>query len=347
MNARAADGCIKCGACLRACPVLAQEGKEEFPGPRRLVVEAPRFNVPLASLRPPLALCTTCARCEEACPSRLPLTDAMVRMKASIDWGTDRPEGQARMLDSVSRTGRAVAPDRPSPPAPSEGDIMFFPGCIAEGRLPEVVGASLALLKAAGERPYVPSGWACCGSPLEKVGASWHLSSVRAANAPILRGKAVTACPGCTVQLRNAYGMEALHVIEHLHSRGGIPARRYLRDAPLVTVALHRPCHLARVVGPHTMEMARDLLGSVPGVTVTEYDEQDGCCGGGGGVASSRPEVAERMARGKIRSARSAGADVLLAPCPFCVINLRRAGGMAVEDLMVFLARRLEVGENK
>jgi Fe-S oxidoreductase len=95
------------------------------------------------------------------------------------------------------------------------------------------------------------------------------------------------------------------------------------------------------------MDMARDLLRAVPGVWVVEYEGEDDCCGGGGGVASSRPDVAEEMARRKVRSARRAGADMILAPCPFCVVNLRRAGSIAVEDLTEFLAGRLDPGQNK
>jgi Fe-S oxidoreductase len=88
--------------------------------------------------------------------------------------------------------------------------------------------------------------------------------------------------------------------------------------------------------------MTIELLEAVPGVTLIEYQGQDSCCGGGGGVASSRPEVAERMARDRVREARDTGADVLLAPCPFCVVNLRRVGGLEVQDLAVFLAERLD-----
>jgi Fe-S oxidoreductase len=343
MTERVLDGCVKCGACIRECPVLAQEGREAFPGPRRLAIEAPRFGGDMTSLQAPLSMCTTCGRCEEACPSRLPLPHALVRVRALASAGSERPEGQLRMLDNIDATGRAViAPDRQDPP-PASGDLLFFPGCIAAGRLPGTVTASLKLLEAAGSRPYVPPDWVCCGSPLEKIGAAAQLDKVRERNGVLLgTGTVVTSCPGCTVQLRTANGMDAWHIIEHLHRVGGIPRARYNARAPPVKVALHRPCHLARVVGPHTMDMARELLETVPGVEVVDHEGEDQCCGGGGGVASSRPEVAEEMARRKVRSALSAGADVLLAPCPFCVVNLRRAGGMEVQDLTTFLANRLD-----
>ncbi|MDW5563373.1 MAG: heterodisulfide reductase-related iron-sulfur binding cluster [Methanomassiliicoccus sp.] len=348
MTERVLDGCIKCGACVRVCPIIAQQGRDAFPGPRRLAVEAPRFDGELHALRSSLLLCTTCGRCEEVCPSRLPLPQALVRVRSLVLEGDERPEGQERMMENVVATGRTVVPSGPPASVPTTGDLMLFPGCIAHARLPETIVAALRLLRAAGARPYIPEGWACCGSPLEKIGASSLVETVKGINSRVLGvAKVVTTCPGCTVQLRTAHGMDAWHIIEHLHAVGGVPGDLFDPHAPPVRAALHRPCHLARVVGPHTMEMARDLLARVPGVEVVEYDGQDDCCGGGGGVASSRPEVAEAMARRKIGSARDAGADLLLAPCPFCVVNLRRAGGMEVQDLTVFLAERLGPGQNK
>jgi Fe-S oxidoreductase len=244
------------------------------------------------------------------------------------------------MLESVDRTLRTVLSER-GETAPEEGDLAFFPGCIAHGRLPEVAAASLALLKATGARPYIPRDWACCGSPLEKIGEPDRLERVRRKNAELLSevGEVVTSCPGCTVQLRTAYHKDAWHILEYLH-RTGFPAGTFA-PARGVKVAFHRSCHLARVVGPHTTDMAWELLGAVPGVTVVEHEGEDECCGGGGGVASSCPEASLRMAERKLRSARRSGADVLLAPCPFCVLNLRRAGGMDVQDLSVFLAGML------
>lgn len=341
MTGRPVDGCIKCGACVRECPVLHQEGPGRFPGPRRLAVEGPRFSTELAALRAPLSLCTTCARCSAVCPSGLPLPEALVRVRSLLKEG-DRPEGQQRLRENVDRTLRTILPDREEAVLPREGDLAFFPGCVAPGRLPEETAASLALLEATGARPYVPREWACCGSPLEKVGELSLLARVRQRNSDVLSAvdRVVTSCPGCTIQLRNMYHKDAWHILEHLH-RVGLPAGSFAPPARPVKVTLHQPCHLVRVIGPHTMDMARELVEAVPGVTVVAHEGEDRCCGGGGGVASSCPEVSLRMAEEKMRSARRSGADILLAPCPFCVLNLRRAGGMEVQELSVFLAGKL------
>lgn len=339
--ARSRDACIKCGSCVRECPVLKQEGPEAFPGPRRLAVEAPRFNRELEGLKLPLTLCTTCARCEAACPSRIPLSEAVIEVRKRLGGSGPLAEGHRRMLENVDRTGRTVLPVRRADEAPTEGDVLFFPGCIGD-RSTESASSSLALLRAAGARPYVPPGWACCGSPLEKIGDTERLRKVREANAPLLdRAEAVvTACPGCTMQLAKAYRKEPLHLLEYLRERAA--KLKFDPEAPRVRVSLHRPCHLTRAVGPHTISDAREVLGSVPGVELLDHPGQEDCCGGGGGAASAAPEVAAKMARARMVAARDAGADLVLAPCPFCVVNLGRAGVLEVRDLSAFLASRIK-----
>ena len=343
MTTRSLDGCIKCGACVRVCPVLVQEGKEIFPGPRRLAVEGPRFNQELLALRLPLELCTTCGRCSSLCPSSLPLPEAMVRVRSLLSTPVDRPEGHARMQANIDESLRTVPSPLPSPPVPSAGNLMFFPGCIGDGRTPDSITASLALLRAVGDSPFVPPGWACCGSPLEKIGDTRRWEMVRAHNEKLFRGidTMVTSCPGCTVQLRKGYGKDAWHIIEHLHASGRTSAKIFDPRLPKVKVALHQPCHLARSVGPHTMDMARDLLALVPGVELVDTGTEADCCGGGGGLASAHPDVAARMARRRVEKALGEGAEVLVAPCPFCVLNLGKFGLMRVQDFTAFLADRL------
>lgn len=343
MTSRAMDGCIKCGACVRECPVLLQEGRDRFPGPRRLAVEGPHFNKELSALRSPLELCTTCARCTTVCPSSLPLPEALVEVRRLLFREHPRPEGQERMLANIDGTMRTVLPSGPVTEVSSTGDVLFFPGCLGHGRYPEGISSSLSLIRAAGGRPFAPAGWACCGSPLEKIGDEGRLARVEAHNKTLFRGfdAVVTSCPGCTVQLRKRYGMDPQHIIEHIHGSGRLGRSSFDPRSPPIRVALHSPCHLVRVVGPHTMEMARDLLDMLPGVEVVSTGLEDGCCGGGGGVASARPDVAGRMARQKVQAALQEGAELLLAPCPFCVLNLGRSGPLKVQDLTEFLASRL------
>ena len=120
-------------------------GYRDFPG---LVIQSnTEFSRELAALSGPLQMCTSCAQCESACPSRLPITDAIMRLRARFGTST---EGGERMLRNVRQHGRTVAPVSRSM-APTEGSALFFPGCIGEARTPLSVQMTLDLLLAVGD----------------------------------------------------------------------------------------------------------------------------------------------------------------------------------------------------
>ena len=153
----------------------------------------------------------------------------------------------------------------------------------------------------------------------------------------------MTSCPGCTARLRGSYGLEPMHILEHIYEDVGIKKLNYRTNGPSIKVALHRPCHLVRSVGPHVIDYAIDILQESPRVILKEVDNDESCCGGGGGVASYAPDDGHRLsARMRTNEALLAGADILLAPCPFCTINLKKVGNMMVEDLYLFLQGLLE-----
>ena len=216
-------------------------------------------------------------------------------------------------------------------------ETLYFPGCIGELRLVDIPRSTISLLSKVGSIT-VPDGRHVCGAPLEKLGDWDRLKRLRERNLKVFEGfqNIVTSCPGCQTHLTQHYSLQPLHTIEHLYESKRSHARQTSKSKKL-RVALHHPCHLARTIGPHVMDYAIELLQSVPGVRLVEMADADRCCGGGGGVVAGNPEVALRLAQAKVRSAKEAKADLLVAPCPFCVTNIRRAGGIEVKDLIVFL----------
>lgn len=337
--------CIKCGSCQLACPVVTIEGLARFAGPRGLAVEASRLSLDLGSLRDNLYKCTACYRCTDICPARLPLTRQILEIRRSIFAPDLALEGHGRILANIDAHRRSVEPAKSRPSfKPSDAKLIYFPGCIAENRLPQILESTVSLLSK-GRVPFrVPEKWACCGAPLEKVGDGQRLRMLREENLRAFDGfeGLVTSCPGCTTHLVQDYGLEPMHTIELLYEVVGVRKLPALPAKRKVKVALHQPCHLARTLGPHVIDYAAEILQRLPGVKLTEMEEADRCCGGGGGVVAGHPDVSLALARAKMASAARAKAEVVVAPCPFCVMNLRRAGGVEVMDFTTFLDAHLK-----
>lgn len=91
------------------------------------------------------------------------------------------------------------------------------------------------------------------------------------------------------------------------------------------------------------MDAARKILERVPGVTILDCGGEEDCCGGGGGVLAAYPREAYDTAARKAKVAVAAGADLIIAPCPFCAVNLRRPKLLPALELSEFLASRLKL----
>lgn len=339
------DRCMKCGSCLRACPVLRQVGEGVFPGPRSLAVEGVREHRVSKRAMDELLLCSICHACEEACPVRIELPQAILNLREVSRNGQALRPGHARMVQNIDRYGSSVEPtDGVLHPSDPTSGLCYFPGCIARHRLPAVSASALQLLSLFERTAACPEEMACCGSPLEKIGDRERMDRLKEENLAVLGryDTIVASCPGCTAQLGHGYGLDVVHMVEYLYEVIGVKRISAMARPISASVALHHPCHLNRLVGPHTRDYTVQIIQAIPGVRLVEYGEEERCCGAGGSLLSGFPDVADAMGREKCSLASAAGADLLVTACPFCIINLGRSGTVAVQDLGQLVLSSLE-----
>lgn len=308
--------CIKCGSCLRACPVLSDPAGARFPGPRTVGVDALRF-LEKGSVGQDALRCTMCHACEWACPSGIALTRSMLRLRSEMAQGP--LPGHRRMVENISSFGRTVSTEFSGWKENGES-TLYFPGCIGLGRLTNITVSVSSLLSSLGIAHDISREALCCGSPLLKIGAKDMAEELRRRNAEVFSryDRIITSCPGCTYQLREVYGVRAEHVIEVLKGlelRSGLQGRW----------ALQIPCHLKRGVSPWAAEDLATVLEKA-GVEVVRTTGEDACCGGGGGMLSGFPDTSVSMAVNKVEAYRKAGVDGVVTACPFCSLNLGREG---------------------
>jgi glycolate oxidase iron-sulfur subunit len=74
----------------------------------------------------------------------------------------------------------------------------------------------------------------------------------------------------------------------------------------------------------------RDLLRSIPGLTLVEMKDPDRCCGFGGVMRITHRELSDGIAVDKVNNIIATGAAVLATGCPGCCMQiadaLRRQG---------------------
>ena len=93
-------------------------------------------------------------------------------------------------------------------------------------------------------------------------------------------------------------------------------------------VTYHDSCHLAR--GMEVREDPRLLIRK--NATFIELPESDVCCGFGGSVSVKEPDTSRAILRRKMENVKSTGAEILLAGCPGCVLQLKEGTHLYTED---------------
>jgi heterodisulfide reductase subunit D len=312
--------------------------------------------------------CTLCGSCEVICDTIIHLdlvdilealrTDVaeagfgpMVKHRIILDW--IEKEHNPYMEKHINRLNWIKEGIELS----GQSDVLYFTGCTAPYRQPEIAETSMKVMEAAGVKMLVaPEEW-CCGSVALRVGAKKMGLELAKHNVELFKSLGVktivTHCPGCYRTMKIDYPkilgempIEVLHFSEYvsdLLNKGTLQLKGRI-DAK---VTYHDPCHLGKHAGVY--EAPRRVLESIEGLKLVEMERirQDSwCCGAGGGMKSAFPDSAIKVANERIVEAEKTGAQYLVSACPFCKQNLKeaselRSADLQIYDLMELLARAL------
>lgn len=109
-----------------------------------------------------------------------------------------------------------------------------------------------------------------------------------------------------------------------------------------VTVTYQEPCHL--VHAQRISKQPRDLLLSIPGLTLIEMPESSLCCGSAGIYNITQPEMSSSLLDRKLGNAATTGAPVIVSANPGCMLQLQagvrqRGWNVEVVHIMTLLDR--------
>jgi heterodisulfide reductase subunit D len=360
------DACTQCGECLKHCPVQDVTGNPAVSPPEkvRMFREFLRATDGLqARLFGPRAVdpkllddfvkavyeCTTCGACGKACPAGI-FTQRLwpALRKEMVKRGLGPIGVQRGMEDAVRETGnpyKKPAADRYRPWFPANirleerAEIAYYAGCTGAYEAQPMVRGDVQVLHAIGV-PFTmlpPGDEVCCGFPLFITGQHDLLGDLvrRLVSAYQARGvrTLVCSCPCCVnIMARDwplLYGGELPFRIRHItqFAADAVRSGRLSFKRPLnARLIYHDPCYLSRGVG--VIEEPREVLQSIPGVTLLEFERNrlnSRCCGSGGAARKVFHENAIAMGRLTIDEAVAKKADRLILGCPACYAKVNEA----------------------
>jgi len=371
--------CGRCGDCLYAvkistsskpvsepCAIRNVFGFEAYGGRGRIIILKALLEgrlTPDEEVQKWAYTCTTCGACREVCLATSEGIDTASMMEALradlVEAGVTIPKHDA-IEESTRSHGNPYGETGhrfqglDSTHFRDQADVVYYVGCTSAYRQPELLQATLQLLRQAGVNYTLLRDEVCCGSVLIRLGHTKLVRQLMERNLAAIQATGATAvvfsCAGCYRVFRKDYPailgedlpFTVLHISEYLDQLVKESRLRFRRKKP-VTVTYHDPCHLGRHCGVY--QSPRDLITSIEGITLIEMETHRNyahCCGAGGGVKSSDPELAVKAASLRLQEAAQSGANLLVTTCPFCRRNFNDAAkelesSLPIQDVVQLL----------
>ncbi|MCP4768123.1 MAG: (Fe-S)-binding protein [Gammaproteobacteria bacterium] len=247
--------------------------------------------------------------------------------------------------------------------------VGLFVTCLVDLYRPSVGFATVKLLEQAGCQVEVPSAQTCCGQPAFNNGDEAHARQIALQVLEAFESYDYVVGPSgsCIGTIRCHYPELFTDDVSLLPRFQALSAKSYELISFLVdvlgveavdasydgSVTYHDSCSGLRELG--IKSQPRQLLASVSGLSLSELDGSEVCCGFGGTFCVKYPDISGRMAADKVAAVNATGADTLLAGDLGCLLNLagkmRRDGGeqrvFHIAEVLAGMADMESIGEGE
>lgn len=218
---------------------------------------------------------------------------------------------------------------------------LFIP-CFIDQFYPQVGMATVEVLQRTGVDLEFPSTQTCCGQPMANSGCSKEAASLARRFFEIFSDFEYVVAPSgsCVAMVRHHYHeyLDGTPGFEHVR-RNTFELCEFLTDVLGIDswegefpyrVGLHESCHgLRELRMGRSSELVSDsfskprrLLGMLDGVSFSELNRPDECCGFGGTFAVAEEAVSCMMGMDRLADHEQAGTEVLTAADMSCLMHL-------------------------
>lgn len=300
--------------------------------------------------------CTTCGACEQECPIGIEYIDKIVDLRrAMVDEGMV-PQTLQKPLSAISKRGnpwgkvekkraewaedKEFAADCPVKRFDNgdKAETLYFVDSITsyDDRMREIAKSTALVLNHVGEDfGVLGKDEKDSGNEVRRFGEELMFQDLKNHNTEMIKEsgckRIVTSDPHAYNALKNDYGTLNDTPIEHISQTilreiksGKVRLRKIEDDTKVYTY--HDPCYLGRHNGVY--DEPRNVLDAIPGlrrVEMLKSRDRSFCCSGGGLMLFYEPHEEERMAVLRVKMAATAGANVIVTACPFCLVNMEDA----------------------
>lgn len=228
-------------------------------------------------------------------------------------------------------------PERTSAKGDERARVGLVTGCVQRVFFGDVNRATARILAAEGCEVLAPRRQGCCGALALHAGRDDEARRFARELIQVFEGQTLDAivvnAAGCGSTMKSyghllkddpawaerarAFASRVRDVTETL--AGLLPARA-ARHPLNLRVAYHDACHLAHAQG--VRREPRQLIESIPGLTLVPLAESEICCGSAGIFNLVEPEMAAELGRRKAARIADATPDVVVTSNPGCMLQI-------------------------
>ncbi|HAM53777.1 MAG TPA: hypothetical protein DCP92_24935 [Nitrospiraceae bacterium] len=355
--------CVRCGSCKAFCPTYDEDLTEPMSARGRLTLLRALLNrqiEPSPALNDRVFSCILCGACENLCPPRLDITEAMYHGRNFLK-DFDRRRKYLRLITRFSlkkpMLGYRVAkmlqhaaspyllkkglipfrlPILSHPlrddqqvykPEKKIGRVAIFTGCSINFLLPHLGLSLIRVLLRLGYEVVLPRGEVCCGAPLRGLGLEKEASEMARKNHRIFSklntDAIVSLCPTCIVSLKVHYPKMINGALADV-----LDISSFLSDK--LGYGQPHPLSSFTSVTYHDPCHLRYSLGvrhqprqliRQSGAEFIEA-EGEGCCGFGGFFSLQYREISRNLLKKRIDAYTVTDARDIITACPGCMLQL-------------------------
>jgi L-lactate dehydrogenase complex protein LldE len=223
-----------------------------------------------------------------------------------------------------------------NPASETRPRVGLFVTCLVDLFRPSVGFAAVKLLEDAGCDVHVPGMQTCCGQPAFNSGDNADAAELARRTIALFEGFDYVVVPSgsCGGMIKEHYAElladdaqwapRARHLaarchelVSFLHDIRGVTRLDARYDG---TITYHDSCSGLRELS--VKKQPRLLLQSVDGLSLTEMNENEVCCGFGGTFAVKYGEISDSIVTKKAENIEAAEPDMLLAGDLGCLMNM-------------------------
>jgi len=226
-------------------------------------------------------------------------------------------------------------------------NTLYYPGCLIKSVATDLNENYKEILNKLGIEFLQIDDFVCCGSPVLNAGYKEDYENLKIKNLALLDTygirTVITPCPACLRMLKQDYGLEKEGIkVKHITEVLAENIDKIKEMKQELKATFHDPCHLGRHCGIYNEP--RKLLMKA-GYKLEEFDKNKDeavCCGGGGGVKANFPEIANEIAKKRLKTCKT---KLLVTSCPLCYLHLKensRESNIEVKEMSEILREAVD-----